>query len=152
VRAGHVATACRMRLEDAGIAVEVVARATWVARVAGGAHVEGETKGGRLARAVAAGFVNWPADTGPDMRDAGGLAVYAVLPPPEVKAAPVPRAPRDATPVRYVDKRKGRPERKAKRAAIRAAKDAAGCRCLRQHARACPLYVPKEERAAKGFV
>jgi hypothetical protein len=138
------------RAEKAGIEVHRVGGSTWRARVAGRRKGKMGGAGAELIpEAVASRIKGWPSESDAHERDAAGVNLWLVLPPPESPplAEKKPRAPRAATPQtpRVPGQRPpshyARLERLRKETAQ--ARAASGCKCenhLRgRHRRGCPL-------------
>jgi hypothetical protein len=137
------------RAEAAGIEVQRVSASTWRARVAG-RRKRGGAGAELIPAAVASKIKGWPEETDAHERDAAGVNLWLVLPPPEspplgekrARAArltttpKVPREPGRRPPSYYV-----RLERLRKETAQ--ARKATGCKCSNQHQgrhrTGCPL-------------
>ena len=136
------------RAEAAGIEVHRVSASTWRARVAG-RRKRGGAGAELIPEAVASRIKDWPPDTDAHERDAAGVNLWLVLPPPEspplaekkarARTLPRPKGIREpgARPPSYY----ARLERLRKETAQ--ARAATGCKCSNQrqgrHRTGCPL-------------
>lgn len=137
-----------VRAEAAGIEVHRVSASTWRARVAG-RRKRGGAGAELIPEAVASRIRDWPPETDAHERDAAGVNLWLVLPPPESPplAEKKTRAPRLATlkaprepgmrpPSYYARLKRLRDESAQARAAT-------GCQCENQrrgrHRSGCPL-------------
>jgi hypothetical protein len=135
------------RAEAAGIEVQRVSASTWRARVAG-RRKRGGAGAELIPEAVASRILGWPPDTDAHERDAAGVNLWLVLPPPESpplaekkERAPrlgskTPREPGRRPPSYYARLERLRNETAQAREAI-------GCQCLNKlhgrHRTGCPL-------------
>jgi hypothetical protein len=136
------------RAEAAGIEVHRVSASTWRARVAG-RRKRGGAGAELIPEAVASKIRGWPPETDAHERDAAGVNLWLVLPPPEspALAEKKARAPRLATPKTPREPGRRPPSYYARLERLRnetaQARTATGCKCSNQHRgrhrTGCPL-------------
>jgi hypothetical protein len=136
------------RAEAAGIEVHRVNASTWRARVAG-RRKRGGAGAELIPEAVASRIRGWPPETDVHERDAAGVNLWLVLPPPESPplAEKKARAPRLATPKTPSEPGRRPPSYYARLERLRKetaqARKATGCKCSNQHhgrhRTGCPL-------------
>ncbi len=157
VRTARVATSLALMALAKGIEVVPVPAGVWRHRVVG----KNNPKDTTIAPAVRAGFADFPEASNVHLRDAGGLALFGLLPVVEAtpeKKPSAPRRPKDPNapkPLRKRDrnessrKRYDEPNRiearKKSRETAAAIRAAAGCKCTpgKKHRRECPLFREK---------
>jgi hypothetical protein len=136
------------RAEAAGIEVHRVSASTWRARVAG-RRKRGGAGAELIPEAVASKIRGWPPESDPHERDAAGVNLWLVLPPPESPplAEKKARAPRLTTPKTPREPGRRPPSYYARLERLRnetvQARKATGCQCGNQHQgrhrTGCPL-------------
>jgi len=136
------------RAEAAGIEVQRVSAATWRARVAG-RRKRGGAGAELIPEAVASRILGWPPDTDAHERDAAGVNLWLVLPPPESPplAEKKEHAPRLATSKTPREPGRRPPSYYARLERLRnetaQAREAIGCQCANKlhgrHRTGCPL-------------
>lgn len=136
------------RAEAAGIEVHRVSASTWRARVAG-RRKRGGAGAELIPEAVASKIRGWPSETDAHERDAAGVNLWLVLPPPESPplAEKKARVPRLATPKTPREPGRRPPSYYARLERLRKetvqARKATGCACSNQHhgrhRTGCPL-------------
>jgi len=138
------------RAEAAGIEVHRVSAATWRARVVGRPKGKRGGAGAELIpAAVASRIRGWPPEADVHERDAAGVNLWLILPPPESPplAEKKARAPRLATPKTPREPGRRPPSYYARLERLRSetaqARAATGCHCGNQrhgrHRTGCPL-------------
>ncbi len=137
-----------VRAEAAGIEVHRVSGPTWRARVVGRPKGKRGGAGAELIpEAVASKIAGWPHDSDAHERDAAGVNLWLILPPPEApplavkrarttRSPKVPREPGMRPPSYYARLKRLRDETTQARLAM-------GCKCANQqrgrHRAGCPL-------------
>lgn len=157
VRTARVTTSLALMALAKGIEVVPVDAKEWRYRVVGKTNPKDET----IAPLVRAGFADFPDVSNVHLRDAGGLALFGLLPPlaekppKEPKAPRRPRDPNAPPPKRKRDRDESRRKRYDEPNQVAARKEARekaateraamGCKCTpgRRHRRECPLFRAK---------
>jgi hypothetical protein len=146
------------RAEAAGIEVHRVSASTWRARVAG-RRKRGGAGAELIPEAVASRIRGWPPETEPHERDAAGVNLWLVLPPPEsppllekkarARRLATPKTPREPgmrPPSYYARLERQRNE-------VAQARKATGCKCENtrggRHSAQCPLTAHPPEASEK---
>lgn len=136
------------RAEAAGIEVHRVSGPVWRARVAGHRKRGGPTWTEVISQAVPPKIRGWSSESDVHERDAAGVNLWLVMPPPEAlekkKRAPRTTTPRTREPGKRSPSYYDWNERRRKETAQ--AREAAGCKCRNnstrgggRHRRGCPL-------------